>query len=28
MIANNATQEFQLLHNVRGTYQPRSRPSR
>lgn len=28
MIANNATQEFQLLHNVRGTYQPRTRPSR
>jgi len=25
MIANNATQEFQLLHNVRGTYQPRPR---
>lgn len=25
MIANNATQEFQLLHNVRGTYQPRRR---
>ena len=25
MIANNATQEFQLLHNVRGTYQPRTR---
>ncbi len=28
MIANNATQEFQLLHNVRGTYQPRPRPTR
>lgn len=25
MIANNATQEFQLLHNVRGLYQPRPR---
>ena len=25
MIANDATQEFQLLHNVRGTYQPRPR---
>lgn len=25
MIANNAIQEFQLLHNVRGTYQPRPR---
>ncbi|WP_034296002.1 LPS export ABC transporter periplasmic protein LptC [Herbaspirillum sp. RV1423] len=25
MIANNAIQEFQLLHDVRGTYQPRPR---
>lgn len=25
MIANNAIQELQLLHNVRGTYQPRAR---
>lgn len=25
MIINNATQEFQLLHDVRGTYQPRTR---
>lgn len=25
MIANNAIQELQLLHNVRGTYQPRPR---
>ena len=26
MIVNNATQEFQLLHDVRGMYQPRPQP--
>jgi len=25
MIANNATKELQLLNNVRGLYQPRTR---